>query len=185
MIDADGFRANVGMIVAQSDGRVLWAKRVGQNAWQFPQGGIRRGETPEQAVYRELQEELGLCKRDVECLGVTQGWLRYRLPAHLIRRGNVPLCIGQKQKWFLLRMKGTEADIRFDCGDRPEFDGWRWVDYWQPINEVVSFKRDVYRRALDELAPLLGLKPRQPRAARPQGPSRRPGAVAAKPLQNP
>jgi putative (di)nucleoside polyphosphate hydrolase len=161
VIDTDGFRPNVGMIVARADGRVLWAKRVGQDAWQFPQGGIRRGEAPEQALYRELEEELGLRPEHVEHLGVTRDWLRYRLPQHLIRRGRRPLCIGQKQKWFLLRMRADDAAVRFDTGQRPEFDAWRWVDYWLPMNEVVAFKQEVYRRALNELAPLLGIGPRE------------------------
>ena len=161
MIDADGFRPNVGMIIASGDDRVLWAKRVGQDAWQFPQGGIRRGEAPEQALFRELEEELGLRPEHVEFVGVTRDWLRYRLPHHLIRRGRRPLCIGQKQKWFLLRMRAADTEVRIDAGDRPEFDAWRWVDYWLPLDEVVSFKQDVYRRALNELAPLLGVPLRQ------------------------
>jgi len=157
VIDADGFRPNVGIILAHADGRVLWAKRIGQDAWQFPQGGIKRGETPEEALYRELEEELGLLPEHVECLGVTTGWLSYRLPKRLIRRGRRPLCIGQKQKWFLLRLTGCESKVSFDRSVKPEFDGWRWVDYWHPLVEVVSFKRGVYRDALRQLAPLLGI----------------------------
>ncbi|GAC1628512.1 MAG: RNA pyrophosphohydrolase [Nevskia sp.] len=156
MIDADGFRPNVGIILAHADGRVLWAKRIGQDAWQFPQGGINRGETPEQALYRELEEELGLRPEHVERLGVTQGWLSYRLPSRLVRRGRRPVCIGQKQKWFLLRLVGCESLVCFDRTEKPEFDHWKWVDYWQPLQEVVSFKREVYRDALQELEPLLG-----------------------------
>lgn len=161
MIDADGFRPNVGIVLAHVDGRVLWAKRIGQDAWQFPQGGIKFGETPENALYRELEEELGLKPEHVECLGVTAGWLSYRLPSRLVRRGRRPVCIGQKQKWFLLRLTSCESKVCFDKSDRPEFDRWRWVDYWHPLNEVVSFKREVYRGALRELAPLIGA-PNQP-----------------------
>jgi putative (di)nucleoside polyphosphate hydrolase len=160
VIDAEGFRANVGIILSHADGRVLWAKRIGQDAWQFPQGGINRGETPEQALFRELEEELGLPPQHVEILGVTSDWLRYRLPNRLIRRGRRPLCIGQKQRWFLLRLTGCESAVCFDRHDRPEFDGWRWVDYWHPMREVVSFKREVYRSALTELEPLLGVPAR-------------------------
>ena len=159
MIDADGFRPNVGIILAHADGRVLWAKRIGQEAWQFPQGGINHGETPEQALYRELEEELGLKSEHVQYLGVTGGWLSYRLPSRLVRRSRRPVCIGQKQKWFLLRLVGCETMVSFDHTVKPEFDGWRWVDYWHPLNEVVSFKREVYRDALKELAPLLGVAP--------------------------
>ncbi len=156
MIDADGFRPNVGIVVLGPDKQVLWAKRVGQDAWQFPQGGIQRGESPEEALYRELHEELGLHNHDVEVLGCTQGWLRYRLPLRYIRRNKKPLCIGQKQKWFLLRMQCAESAISFDACDKPEFEAWRWVDYWYPPNDVIFFKRPVYRRALKQLEPLLG-----------------------------
>ena len=155
MIDPDGFRPNVGIILSNRDGHVLWARRVGQEAWQFPQGGINRDETPEQALYRELGEEIGLGPEHVEIVGATKGWLRYRLPKRLIRHHTSPVCIGQKQVWFMLRLVGDEQAVRLDSSERPEFDSWRWVDYWYPLDEVVSFKRKVYRRALEELAPLL------------------------------
>jgi putative (di)nucleoside polyphosphate hydrolase len=152
MIDADGFRPNVGIILSCPAGRVLWAKRIRQNAWQFPQGGINPGETAEQALYRELYEELGLEPSHVQLLGVTPDWLRYRLPRRYVRKGTSPVCVGQKQKWFALRLVAAETEVRFDRCDQPEFDGWRWVDYWQPLKEVVAFKRDVYRLALNELS---------------------------------
>jgi putative (di)nucleoside polyphosphate hydrolase len=155
VIDADGFRPNVGIILSGSAGRVLWAKRIGQQAWQFPQGGINPGENPEQALYRELYEELGLESHQVQLLGVTSNWLRYRLPRRYVRRGRHPTCIGQKQKWFALRLLAPEVDVRFDRCQQPEFDGWRWVDYWHPLKEVVAFKRDVYRLALQELSGLV------------------------------
>ena len=154
MIDSEGFRANVGIMVANTQGEVLWAKRIGQDAWQFPQGGIQEGETPKQALYRELEEEVGLKKEDVEIISCTRGWLRYRLPQRLLRKDNKPLCIGQKQKWFLLQMLADDSEVSFNNnGDKPEFDHWRWVSYWYPLGQVVPFKREVYRRALKELAP--------------------------------
>lgn len=154
VIDRDGYRPNVGIVLTNAHGQVLWAKRIGQDAWQFPQGGVRGGESAEQALFRELEEEVGLRAEHVEVVGCTRNWLRYRLPRRYVRRNRHPLCIGQKQKWFLLRLAAPESCVRFDATDQPEFDGWRWVDYWQPVNEVVFFKRDVYRRALDELAAL-------------------------------
>ena len=153
MIDSEGFRANVGIMLANARGEVLWARRVGQDAWQFPQGGIQEGESPEQALYRELEEEIGLTQKDVEVIACTRGWLRYRLPQRLLRRGSKPLCVGQKQKWFLLRMLSEDSEVAVDRCEKPEFDGWRWVSYWYPLGQVVPFKRDVYRRALKELAP--------------------------------
>jgi putative (di)nucleoside polyphosphate hydrolase len=156
VIDKDGYRANVGIIVANDHGQLLWARRVGgRDAWQFPQGGINRGETPEQALYRELEEEVGLPEDAVQVLAATRDWLRYRLPRRFIRKGQQPLCIGQKQKWFLLRMLAEDSSVRFDLNPKPEFDHWQWVSYWYPLNQVITFKREVYRRALKELAPPL------------------------------
>jgi putative (di)nucleoside polyphosphate hydrolase len=153
VIDADGFRANVGIVLANDRGQVLWARRVGgRDAWQFPQGGIDSGESPEQALYRELHEEVGLSRDAVEVLGSTRGWLRYRLPRRFIRKGQKPLCIGQKQKWFLLRMLEDDAAVRLDRSGKPEFDHWQWVSYWYPLEQVISFKREVYRKAMKELA---------------------------------
>lgn len=155
VIDADGFRANVGIILAHGSGRLFWARRAGQAAWQFPQGGIQEQESPEQALFRELAEEIGLRPEHVEVLGSTGQWLRYRLPARYQRHDSRPLCIGQKQIWFLLRLIGEESAVRLDASDMPEFDAWRWVDYWHPVEEVIFFKRQVYRQALTELERLL------------------------------
>ncbi|MDD3649920.1 RNA pyrophosphohydrolase [Immundisolibacter sp.] len=151
MIDAEGFRANVGIILVNDAGRVFWGRRVGQNAWQFPQGGIKHHESPQQALFRELHEEIGLTRGDVEILGVTRDWLRYLIPRRYLRRDRPP-CIGQKQRWYLLRLTAGEERIRLDADDTPEFDAWRWVDYWTPLTQIVTFKREVYRLALEELA---------------------------------
>ena len=155
MIDSDGYRPNVGIIVSNTQGKLLWARRIGQDAWQFPQGGIRSHETPEDALFRELKEEIGLEQHHVAVLGCTRDWLRYDLPKRFVRHGSQPVCIGQKQIWYMLRLVGSDEDLRLDLGDKPEFDGWRWVEYWQPVREVVYFKRRVYSQALRELAPLL------------------------------
>lgn len=158
MIDADGFRPNVGIILSNDVGQVFWARRINQDSWQFPQGGINAQESPEEAVLRELNEEVGLEPHDVRILACTCGWLRYRLPERLVRTHRRPLCIGQKQKWFLLHMIGDEHRVRMDVTDKPEFDAWRWVCYWYPLGQVVTFKREVYRRALKELAPRLPVR---------------------------
>lgn len=155
MIDRDGFRANVGIILCNQDNRVLWARRLREDAWQFPQGGIKENETAEEAIYRELEEEVGLGPGHVRIIGCTRNWLRYRLPNCYVRYGNKPLCIGQKQVWYLLRFIGEEQDVRLDLTNNPEFDYWRWVNYWHPLSEIVYFKRKVYQRALNELAPLI------------------------------
>lgn len=155
MIDNDGYRPNVGIILSNVEGKVFWAKRIGQNAWQFPQGGIQHNEDAEEAMYRELHEEVGLRPADVSIICRTNDWLRYQLPKHLLRHNSQPLCIGQKQQWFLLRMECEEHQVIFDATGTPEFDRWRWVDYWHPLEEVVFFKRDVYQKALDQFAATL------------------------------
>ncbi len=156
MVDADGFRPNVGIVLSNNRGQVLWARRLGgRDAWQFPQGGIDDRESVEDALFRELFEEVGLESNHVEILARTSGWLRYRLPQRMRRHNSSPGFVGQKQKWFLLRMLSEDAPVAVDKTDRPEFDHWRWVSYWYPVGQVVDFKRDVYRRALKELAPSL------------------------------
>ena len=161
-IDAEGFRANVGIILANTDAKLMLAGRVGSKGWQFPQGGMHDGEEAEEAMYRELHEEVGLEPGDVELLGVTDDWLKYRLPNKFVRRNSQPLCIGQKQRWFMLRLVSSPDSVRFDLGDQPEFDRIRWVDFWRPVNEVIYSKRRVYARALHELGPIVypqGLPP--------------------------
>lgn len=161
MIDEAGYRPNVGIILCNDAGQVLWAKRIGQDAWQFPQGGINTGEKPEDAMYRELAEEIGLGREDVSILACTRGWLRYRLPKRMVRHKNRPLCVGQKQKWFLLKLESADSRVNVRATHKPEFDDWAWVNYWYPLNQVVSFKRDVYRRAMSELAPRITKVQRQ------------------------
>jgi putative (di)nucleoside polyphosphate hydrolase len=151
-IDAEGFRANVGIVLIRDDRQVFLGGRTGGRGWQFPQGGVQRDESPEEALFRELKEEIGLDQGDVELVAATRNWLRYRLPRQYVRRHSNPLCIGQKQRWFLLRFVGEESRLHFDSTSQPEFESWRWVDYWTPVREVIYFKRAVYARALDELA---------------------------------
>ena len=160
VIDRAGYRLNVGIIIVNDSGRVFWGRRHGHDAWQFPQGGLATGETALEAMYRELHEEVGLEKGDIEVLGCTRRWLKYRLPKQYLRHGKVPLVIGQKQKWFLLKLVASEQKLRLDLSDSPEFDSWRWVDYQEPQEQVIFFKRQVYAQAMKELAHLL--KKRRP-----------------------
>jgi putative (di)nucleoside polyphosphate hydrolase len=151
VIDSKGYRPNVGIVLSNAAGEVFWARRRGQDAWQFPQGGINSEESPLEAMYRELYEEVGLEAEHVEVLGQTSDWLRYEIPEHLLRHRSKPLCIGQKQIWFSLKLVGDESDFNLCCSKNPEFDQWRWVDYWTPVKEIIDFKRDVYEQALKEL----------------------------------
>lgn len=151
MIDRDGYRPNVGIILCNAKNEVFWGKRIREHSWQFPQGGIDKGESPEQAMYRELYEEVGLQSHHVRILGRTKNWLRYDVPSHWIKREWRSSYKGQKQIWYLLRLTGRDCDVSLRASGHPEFDAWRWSDYWVPLDTVIEFKREVYRLALNEL----------------------------------
>ena len=155
MLDREGFRPNVGIILLNNHNEVWWGKRVREHSWQFPQGGIKYGETPEQAMFRELEEEIGLRSEHVKIVGRTRDWLRYEVPDRFIKRDIRGHYRGQKQIWFLLRMVGRDCDVNLRLTSHPEFDAWRWHAYWVPLDVVIEFKRDVYQRALQELSRFL------------------------------
>ena len=150
-IDQDGYRANVGIILTNGAGKLLWARRKGKRGWQFPQGGINANENAEEAMFRELEEEVGLTAQDVKVLGRTKDWLHYNLPKRFQRLNNVIPVIGQKQQWFMLRLISDENQVKLDNTKHPEFDQWRWVNYWYPVSNVIYFKQQVYRKALKQL----------------------------------
>ena len=152
MLDRDGFRPNVGIILLNQRSQVFWGKRIRTHSWQFPQGGIDRGENPEQAMFRELHEEVGLHPQHVQVLARTRDWLRYEVPDRFIRRDARGHYKGQKQIWFLLQLVGYDWNLNLRATDHPEFDAWRWNNYWVPLDVVVEFKRGVYEMALTELA---------------------------------
>lgn len=151
MIDRDGYRPNVGIILCNSHSQVFWGKRIREDSWQFPQGGIKAGESPEQAMYRELHEEVGLKPEHVKILGRTRDWLRYDVPAHWVKREWRGSYRGQKQIWYLLKLVGKDSDVSLRASGHPEFDAWRWHEYWVPLEAVIEFKREVYTQALNEL----------------------------------
>ncbi|MEN9560461.1 MAG: hypothetical protein RLZZ502_1672 [Pseudomonadota bacterium] len=151
MLDRDGFRPNVAIVIANARNQVFWGKRIGEHSWQFPQGGINHGESPEQAMLRELYEEVGLQSSDVSILGRTRDWMRYEVPHQWVRREWRGSYRGQKQIWYLLRLNTPDSHVSLRSTEEPEFDAWRWHDYWVPLDSVIEFKRDVYRRALIEL----------------------------------
>lgn len=155
IIDKQGYREGVGIILVNRKRQIFLAKRIAKDAWQFPQGGIKTAETPLQAMFRELKEEVGLQEHDVKVISSTERWLRYRLPHRLVRQYSKPLCIGQKQKWFLLLLANEKAEINLTATDDPEFDSWAWVSYWYPLRQVVWFKRQVYTIAMKEFAKIV------------------------------
>lgn len=155
MLDREGYRPNVGIILTNQRNEVFWGKRIREHSWQFPQGGIKKGESPEEAMFRELYEEVGLKPEHVRILGRTRDWLRYDVPRQWVRREWRGTYMGQKQIWFLLRLTGRDSDVCLRATDKPEFDAWRWNSYWVPLESVIEFKRAVYERALIELARLI------------------------------
>ncbi len=155
MIDPNGYRLNVGIILINRHGQLFWGKRVRVGGWQFPQGGVQPYETLEETMYRELTEEVGLTKQDVKILATTKRWIRYKLPPHLRHRAKKPVCIGQKQKWFLLLLTSNDNKINLTAGEKPEFNAWRWVNHWDPLKQVVYFKREVYSKILTEFADII------------------------------
>jgi putative (di)nucleoside polyphosphate hydrolase len=152
MLDRDGFRPNVGIILLNQFNQVFWGKRLKTHSWQFPQGGIDTGESPEQAMFRELFEEVGLHPEHVKILARTKDWLHYEVPDRFIRREARGHYKGQKQIWFLLHLVVADWNLNLRATSHPEFDAWRWNDYWVPLDMVVEFKRGVYELALTELA---------------------------------
>ncbi len=191
MLDKDGYRPNVGIILLNQRNEVFWGKRVRQHSWQFPQGGIKHGESPEQAMFRELYEEIGLRTAHVRIVARTRDWLRYEVPEQWMRRELRGNYRGQKQIWFLLRLVARDCDVCLRRSEKPEFDAWRWHPYWVPMDAVVEFKRHVYQQALTELSRYAfratrrfpsGLRPRPPNrgdAHSPQGASDAGATVAS------
>jgi putative (di)nucleoside polyphosphate hydrolase len=153
MLDEQGYRPNVGIVLLNAHNQVFWGKRIKQHSWQFPQGGIDEGELPEQAMYRELWEEVGLRPEHVSLIGRTQDWLHYTVPEHWIKREWRGTYKGQKQIWFALRLLAKDHRINLRATPKPEFDAWRWANYWIELDTVIEFKRNVYERALVELEP--------------------------------
>ena len=152
MLDHQGYRPNVGIILLNQKNQVFWGKRIRTHSWQFPQGGIDRGETPEQAMYRELHEEVGLKPEHVRIVARTRDWLRYEVPDRFLRRDMRGHYRGQKQIWYLLQLLTGDWLLNLRATNHPEFDAWRWNDYWVPLDVVIEFKRGVYEMALTELA---------------------------------
>ena len=155
MLDKNGYRLNVGIVLANRTGQLFWGKRINSHEWQFPQGGVHPYETLEETMYRELDEEVGLTKKDVTIIATTKRWLRYRLPIPLRRNIALPLCVGQKQKWFLLLLTSNDNNIRLNASRKPEFNNWYWIKYWAPLQQAVYFKRNTYRKVLTEFASMI------------------------------
>ena len=150
------YRPNVGIIIFNRDGKILWCKRKQGDGWQFPQGGIDKGESPLEALYRETYEEVGLKKHQIKIVRENERWIGYDVP-----KDRVPKYFsfknrrfkGQTQKWFLAEFLGNNEDINLSVHSQIEFSEWTWSSYWHPITGGIEFKRDAYRKALNDLFP--------------------------------
>ena len=149
--NSEGYRPNVAMVVINSTNKVLICRRKNTRTWQFPQGGIDNGEDIKKAMYRELSEEVGLSKDDVSLVGESEGTITYDIPKTIRSKVLGGKFKGQEQKWFLLKLYKDNCEIKLDNEAFPEFDKYEWVSFWQPLNRIVDFKREAYRKALSEL----------------------------------
>ncbi len=157
------FRAGVGVVVirgvirgeARGKSEVLAFRRADgwPNAWQLPQGGIDKGEEPEAAMWRELEEETGLTQASCELIAVSKGWLAYELPESL--RGQRKWR-GQVQRWYLCRFTGNDSDIQ---PDGKEFCEWKWMDIDQLVADVIEFRQPTYRALAVQFAEYLSGNP--------------------------
>ncbi len=147
------YRSGVGIMLLNPQGLVFTAKRIDTpaDAWQMPQGGIDEGETPRQAAFREMKEEIGTDQAEI--LKESADWLRYDLPADLLGKVWKGRYRGQQQKWFALRFTGRDCDIDIRT-EHPEFDDWRWTRIDQLLDVIVPFKRDLYRAVVTEFTPI-------------------------------
>jgi len=154
----DGYRPNIGIVLMNRVGQVLWARRAGRDGWQFPQGGVERNESLDDALFRELYEEVGLVDHQVDLLAHTSKWMRYDLPSNYLRRsrrrGDTKFR-GQKQIWCLLALLGDDSEVCLSVSEKPEFDKWIWTDWWYAVEQIVDFKRPVYKSVWSELNPFL------------------------------
>jgi putative (di)nucleoside polyphosphate hydrolase len=153
----DAYRPAVGIMLLDRANRVFVARRIDmkEEAWQMPQGGIDKGEAPQDAAFRELEEEIGTAKAEI--IAESRDWLRYDLPPDLVGKVWGGRWKGQRQKWFAMRFTGRDEDIDLKT-KHPEFSAWKWADPAHLPQLIVPFKRQLYVEVLQEFAALLGEK---------------------------
>ncbi len=150
------YRRNVGVMLINADGRVFVGQRLDSEtpAWQMPQGGIDKGESPQDAALRELEEETGVSPDLVTMIAETDGWVAYDLPHDIVPRIWKGRYRGQEQKWFLMRFHGTDSQVNIEV-DHQEFSEWCWLPVDQLVGAIVPFKRAVYEQVLAEFSECL------------------------------
>lgn len=146
------YRQGVGLVLFNRQGLVFVARRIDNaDGWQMPQGGIDKGEEPQTAALRELEEEIGTAKAEI--IAESKGWLTYDLPVDLVGKVWKGKYRGQTQKWYALRFTGSDTDINIHT-EHPEFDAWRWVHFSELVDLIVPFKRELYRQVAAEFSEL-------------------------------
>ena len=156
MENTENYRPNVAIIILNKAGQILWCKRKDGNGWQFPQGGLDKGESPLEAIYRETQEEVGLERKDIRIIKETQEWFNYKVPEDRLPkyfRFKNSKFIGQTQKWFLAEILCEDYRINLNASSPIEFVDWTWSSYWHPLNGGVDFKKATYRKVLNNFLP--------------------------------
>ena len=154
MSGQEEYRSNVAIIIVNQFGKVLWCQRKEHDGWQFPQGGIDKGETPREAVLRETREEVGLDSNDINIVYECEKWFKYDVPkvkkSYYFKRN---IFKGQKQKWFLAKLLSDDNKINLRANTPVEFDEWVWANYWYPLHSVIAFKKEIYKKALLTILP--------------------------------
>ena len=150
------YRQNVGVMLVNKDGAAWVGQRLDSElpAWQMPQGGIDKGEDPQAAALRELEEETGVSADAVSLVAQTEGWIAYDLPHHIVPKIWKGRYKGQEQKWFLFRFHGEDRMINIEV-EHQEFSEWRWLPVSELVDNIVPFKRDVYEQVVAEFTPYL------------------------------
>ena len=144
----EGYRKNVAVIVRDpSNGKLLFCRRCESDNWQFPQGGIDNGEDVMEAMYRELYEEVGLDKDDINIVAISKEWITYDIPTSIRIKFK-----GQIQKWYFVDLVSPKEKIDLNQDPKPEFDKYEWVTYWYPLGKIIDFKKEAYRKVLIEFA---------------------------------